>query len=59
MNRVVKVLMERDGMTEAEAKMAVREGQSELHEAISQGLDVEDVFSDIFGLEPDYLFDVL
>ena len=62
MNRVVKILMERDGMTEEEAKAEVREARNEMYEAIHDGCDaeeVEDIFSDYLGLEPDYIFDVL
>ena len=62
MNRVVKILMERDGLTEAEAKAQVREAREEMYEAIADGYgteDVEDIFSDYLGLEPDYIFDVL
>lgn len=59
MNRVVKILMERDGMTEEEAKAEVRAGRQEMLEALEYGEDLDDMMSDLFGLEPDYLFDVL
>lgn len=62
MNRVQKILMDRDGYTAEEARRVLLDGRTELHEAIADGdgsQDIEDLFSDIFGLEPDYLFDVL
>lgn len=62
MNRVVKILMERDGMTEEKAKAEVRTGREEIYNAIADGStteDVEDMLSDLFGLEPDYIFDIL
>ena len=62
MNRVVKILMERDGLTEEEAVEQVKEVREEMLDAIHAGEDtqyVEDLFSDYLGLEPDYIFDVL
>ena len=62
MNRVVQILMERDGLTEAEAKEQIREAREEMLDAIHSGEDVQDIeeiFADCLGLEPDYLFDVL
>lgn len=62
MNRVVKILMERDGLTDEEAKSELEMNREELYEAIHDGEDteyVEDLFSELFGLEPDYIFDVL
>ena len=62
MNRVGQILMERDGLTEAEAKEQIREAREEMLDAIHSGEDVqdiEDIFADYLGLEPDYLFDVL
>ena len=62
MNRVVKILMERDGMTEEKAKAEVKAGREDIYNAIADGSttdDVEDMLSDLFGLEPDYIFDIL
>ena len=55
MNTVVKILMDRDGMTEEEAKDMVREAQ----ERVSQGENPEEILHSEFGLEPDYIFDIL
>lgn len=62
MNRVVKILMERDDMTEAEAKNRVKEGREEIYEAIHDEADpqeIEDLFCELFDLEPDYILDIL
>lgn len=62
MNQVVKILMERDGLTEEEAKAEFRKSRKEIYEAIHDGAnvdEVEDLVSDLFGLEPDYIFDIL
>ena len=61
MNRVVKILMERDEMTEEEAVELVEEVRSELLDAISgtSCLSPEEVIEGELGLEPDYLFDII
>lgn len=61
MNRVVQILMNRDGMTETEAREAVQDCVDMMEEAIQEGnyLEAEDIFMDELGLEPDYIFDVI
>ena len=62
MLEVTKILMERDGLTEVEATEQVNEFKLELKEYMDEdaGLTViEDAFMDTFGLEPDYLIDLL
>lgn len=53
MNRVVEILMERDGMTKKEAEDLV----AECREALEEG-DTEAI-QEYLGLEDDYIFDVL
>ena len=57
MNVIIKILMERDGMTRAEAIEAYKETKSELMDAISGTsiLDPEEVLIGELGLEFDYL----
>lgn len=57
MNRVVKILMERDGMTQKEAEELVNEAREEI--LASDPWEVEDIMLDILGLEPDYIMDIL
>lgn len=57
MNPVVKILMERDGMTEQEAIDLVRETKEELMN--SQCCDGADIIMENLGLEPDYIMDIL
>ena len=61
MNRVVSILMKRDGMTEAEAKELVQDTREEIQDAIACGdYDlVDDIIAGDLGLEPDYIFDIL
>lgn len=56
MNRIVKILMRRDGLTEAEALEVVQDARSEVEFLISQGWyeDAEDVIVYELGLEVDY-----
>ena len=61
MNRVVKILMERDDMTRKEAESQVNEVQELLEEALSFGsyAEAEDILKDELGLEMDYIFDLI
>lgn len=57
MNTIVKILMERDNMTEQEAIDLVRETKEELmNRPCSDGADI---IMDNLGLEPDYIMDIL
>ena len=54
MNRVVKILMDRDGLTEKEAEELIEETREEMLETGS-----DEAIMDILGLEPDYIMDIL
>ena len=56
MNEIVRVLMERDGYTRREAEEEVRRVRSEFDPTTD---DTEEVLAEEFGLEPDYIFDLL
>lgn len=52
------VLMRRDGLTREEAEQRVEGFKSYLNNAIAEGMDydeAEEAIADEFGLEPDYL----
>lgn len=53
MNKTIKILMERDGYTEEEAKELIVECREELESGNTQAMQ------EILGLEDDYVFDVL
>ena len=57
MNPVVKILMERDDITEQKAITLVRETQEKLMN--SPCSDGADIIMDNLGLEPDYIMDIL
>ena len=60
-NRVVRILMHRDGLTEEEAVNMVEDTVSEIYDAIegTNCMEAEDIMMDELGLEPDYIFDIL
>ena len=49
------ILMVRDGMTSQEADDAITEAK----ERVVEGEDPEQILHDDFGLEPDYIFELL
>ena len=55
MNAIVKVLMERDGYTFEEAKEMVEDARQRVFE----GENPEEILEYDFGLEPDYIFDLI
>lgn len=57
MNPVLKILMERDGMTEQESIDLVRETKEEL--LCNGGCYADDIIMENLGLEPDYIMDIL
>lgn len=54
-NGVVKVLMQRDGMEADEACAWVEAAIDD----VAEGKDPEEILHSVFGLEPDYIFDIL
>ena len=61
MNKVVKILIERDGLTKEEAEELLESVREECYRAIDEEKDylVEDIILDDLGLEMDYIYDVL
>lgn len=58
MNKVVSILMRRDGMSKEEAEELVETTRQMLLEA-SWSIEAADIIMDNLGLEPDYIFDIL
>ena len=59
MNRVVKILMNRDGMTENEATSCLDDVRKMLAECNYDIEEAEDIIYSELGLEPDYIMDIL
>ena len=58
MNKVVKILMQRDGISEEEARALIKETRDEIM-MLDNPLEADNVLMEYLGLEPDYLFDIL
>ena len=56
MNRVIDILMKRDGIEYEDARSLVKETKDEI---ISNPIDANEIIKDYLGLEPDYLEDIL
>ena len=57
--QIADVLVERDGYTPKEAKEAVKEARKHAFEMLENGEMPWDICEDEFGLEPDYLEDLV
>lgn len=59
--RIIQILINRDGCTREEAEAQVENAKSELFDAMygTSLNDPEDVLMTELGLEPDYLFDLI
>lgn len=58
MNRVIKILMERDGLSEEEARVLINETRDEII-MLDNPFEADNIIMDYLGLEPDYLEDIL
>jgi len=55
MSTIIQVLMDRDGLSWSEAGELLHEARG----AVAAGADPEEILFEEFGLEPDYLFELL
>jgi hypothetical protein len=58
MNRIVKILMDRDGMSRKEAEEMLEESRKEVFE-YGGFTSIEDILLSDFGLEADYEMDFI
>lgn len=56
-NKIVQILMERDGLTENQAKIRLEEVREMIETA--DPCDIEDILAFECGLEMDYIFDII
>lgn len=59
---IKEILMDRDGMAEDEAQDLIDDAQGEIIDLLDNDgslCDAEQVIADYFGLEPDYLLELL
>ena len=55
MNRIIEILVKRDGMDYEEARNLINETRDEI---ISNPDEVDEIMMNYLGLEPDYLDDI-
>lgn len=58
-DRIKKILIERDGMSPEEADDRIMEAYKDLHDRLAEGEMPHDICQEWFGLEPDYIFDLM
>lgn len=61
MQNIKEILIERDNLTENEADNLINDAREQLQEYLEDG-DLEsaqEICQEMFGLEPDYLFDLV
>jgi len=59
MNEIIKILMERDDLTKEEATQVFNEGRDRILENIGDPFEVEEIMMEEFGLEMDYIMDII
>ena len=61
MSEIKKVLMERDGMSEDEAIRLIEDAKEQLQAYLADDDQdaAEDICAEYFGLEPDYIMELL
>lgn len=56
---IKEVLMERDGLSAEEAEDLIKEAREDFMKRLDDGESPEDICEEWFGLEPDYIDDLL
>lgn len=59
MDSLVRTLMARDGVSQEEAERQVAEARDDLFDRLGEGEMPFDICEEHFGLEPDYLMDLV
>ena len=57
--RIIKILMERDGIDEDEARELVDEVREMMADCEYNPTECENIMYEELGLEPDYIFDLI
>lgn len=56
---IKQVLMNRDGMSSVEANRRIRDCKADLKRRLAKGDMPHDICEEWFGLEPDYIFELI
>ena len=54
-----RVLMKRDGLTEEEANDLIVQARADMYKRLESGEEPHDICEEWFGLEPDYIDDLI
>lgn len=58
MKDIIRILVERDGISEEEARILVKETRDEII-MLDNPCNADEVIMDYLNLEPDYIFEIL
>ena len=58
-NSIKEALMRRDGMSSQAAEELIDEARADLHERLKEGEYPLEICEEWFGLEPDYIMDLI
>jgi len=59
MESIKQVLMKRDNMSSKAANELIRLAREEFESRMESGEDASDICEEYFGLEPDYIYDLI
>lgn len=59
MNKIIEILMNRDGLSKTEAKELILETREMIYNCGGSIIEAEEIMMDQLGLEMDYMFDIL
>lgn len=59
MERVVEILMEREGLQRHDAIDLINEARDAMEDCNYEPYQCEEILADYLGLEPDYMFDII
>ena len=56
---IVEILMKRDGMTLEQAEEHIERAKEDMQDRLAEGESVDDICEIWFGLEPDYIMQLI
>lgn len=59
MKTILEILMERDGMSKQEALDLIEEARTDMNERLAAGEQPFDICEEWFGLEPDFIMELI
>lgn len=59
MRSIKKILMDRDGMSPEDADSLISDAKRDMDSRLSEGEMPYDICEEWFGLEPDYIFELI